>query len=48
MTTNVSGGTFPLRDESMTVNRMGYGAMQLAVIQSDKIANEAGEALSLE
>ena len=24
------GGTFPLPDESMTVNRMGYGAMQLA------------------
>src|SRR5882724_921751 len=24
------GGTFPLPDESMSVNRMGYGAMQLA------------------
>jgi pyridoxine 4-dehydrogenase len=24
------GGTFPLPDESMTVNRLGYGAMQLA------------------
>jgi len=24
------GGTFPMPDESMTVNRMGYGAMQLA------------------
>jgi pyridoxine 4-dehydrogenase len=24
------GGAFPLPDESMIVNRMGYGAMQLA------------------
>jgi pyridoxine 4-dehydrogenase len=30
MTEIYLGGTFPLADESMTVNRMGYGAMQLA------------------
>ena len=40
------GGTFPLPDESMTVNRMGYGAMQLAGPQVWGPPRDVDEAIS--
>lgn len=41
------GGTFPLPDESMTVNRLGYGAMQLAGSQVWGPPRDVDEAIAV-